>query len=115
MKIPLTKPYFTDEESIEVAKVLESGWVMQGEKVVHQVGLSADIDPILKIAKNKNLIVVEDAACSLGATYKGKQTGSFGDIGCFSLHPRKSITTGEGGAIVTNDSKIYDLLKSLRS
>lgn len=207
MIVPLTKPYFTDEESVEVAKVLESGWVMQGEKVnllekeissfvgtkfavavnsgtaalhlallalgigegdevivpsfsfiasansvlytratpifadidpktynidlrdierkitkktkaimaVHQVGLPADIEGVLNIAKKNNLLVIEDAACSLGATYKEKQTGSFGDIACFSLHPRKSITTGEGGIIVTNDRRTYQLLKSLRS
>ncbi len=207
MKIPLTKPYFTNEEGAEVTKVLESGWVMQGEKVellekkissyvgtkfavavssgtaalhlsllslgikegdevivpsfsfiasansvlyigatpifadidpktynidpkdierkitkktkaimaVHQVGLPADIEGVLSIAKKNNLLVIEDAACSLGATYKGKQTGSFGDIACFSFHPRKSITTGEGGIIVTNYPKVYELLMSLRS
>ncbi|MBK8698274.1 MAG: DegT/DnrJ/EryC1/StrS family aminotransferase [Saprospiraceae bacterium] len=50
-----------------------------------------------------NLIVIEDAACALGATQNGKLVGSFGHFGSFSLHPRKSITSGEGGVLTTND------------
>jgi len=83
--------------------------------VVHQVGLPAEMDEIMNIAKRKKLLVIEDAACSLGATYKGKQTGSIGDIACFSFHPRKSITTSEGGIITTNSFKVSELLKSLRN
>ena len=61
---------------------------------VHLFGLSADMDPIVKIAKDRNLIIVEDAACGFGSFYKNKHVGTFGEVGCFSLHPRKSITTG---------------------
>lgn len=82
---------------------------------VHQVGLSADIDQIINIAKENKLYVIEDAACSLGATYKGRQTGSIGDIACFSFHPRKSITTAEGGMITTSNSRVAELLRSLRA
>lgn len=207
MKIPLSRPYFTKEEQENVIDVINSGWVMQGEKVdllekelskyigikyailvssgtaalhlalislgigredevivpsfsfvatansvlyvgakpvfcdidpdtynidpveiekkitsktkaiivVHQVGLPADMDKILKIAKDKKLLVIEDAACALGAKYKNKMVGTFGDVSCFSFHPRKNITTGEGGLITTNNKKISDRLRSLRS
>jgi dTDP-4-amino-4,6-dideoxygalactose transaminase len=81
---------------------------------VHLFGLSADLDPILKIAKRHKLWIVEDAACGFGARYKGKHVGRFGDIGAFSFHPRKAITTGEGGMLTTEDKKIDALSRSLR-
>lgn len=81
---------------------------------VDQVGLPADHDKIRKIAKQHNLLIVEDAACALGSCYKGKKIGSFGKVVCFSFHPRKAITTGEGGMIVTNNKKLHDELKILR-
>ena len=59
------------------------------------------MDPILEIAKKYNLWVVEDAACGFGSFYKGKHVGTLGNTGCFSFHPRKAITTGEGGMITT--------------
>ncbi|MBM3212052.1 DegT/DnrJ/EryC1/StrS family aminotransferase [Candidatus Poribacteria bacterium] len=82
---------------------------------VHLFGLSADMDPILALAKKHNLFVMEDAACALGAEYKGRKCGTMGDIGCFSFHPRKIITTGEGGMIVTNDKERAERLRSLRN
>jgi len=81
---------------------------------VHQFGLSADMDKIKKIAKKHNLFIIEDAACALGSEYKGKKCGTLGDISCFSFHPRKIITTGEGGMICTNNSKIAKKAKTLR-
>ena len=69
---------------------------------VHLFGLSADIDPILQLTQKYNLNLVEDAACGFGAKYKGRHVGTFGDVGCFSFHPRKAITTGEGGMVTTN-------------
>lgn len=73
---------------------------------VHYGGLPCDMAEVLRIAKEKNIIVVEDAAHAFGSTYKGKKIGSFGNITCFSFDPIKNITCGEGGAVVTNDNEI---------
>ena len=68
---------------------------------VHLFGLAADMDPVLAIARRHRLWVVEDAACGFATRYHGRHVGTFGDAGCFSFHPRKSITTGEGGMLTT--------------
>ena len=81
---------------------------------VHLFGLSADIDPINKLAKKHKLWVVEDAACGFGAKYKNKHVGILGDAGCFSFHPRKSITTGEGGMVTTNKKSLAIKYRRLR-
>lgn len=81
---------------------------------VHLFGLSADIDPINKLAKKHKLWVVEDAACGFGAKYKNKHVGILGDAGCFSFHPRKSITTGEGGMVTTNKKSLAIKIRRLR-
>ena len=81
---------------------------------VDQVGLPFDHDVIRSIAKKHKLLVVEDAACALGSVYKNKKIGSFGEVSCFSFHPRKTITTGEGGMILTNDKKLAEQFKVLR-
>lgn len=206
MSIPITKPYFGDEETRAVERTLQSGWVVQGPAVakfeemfcaftgaahaaaasscttalhlavaalglkpgdevivpaftwvstanvveymgakpvfcdidlqtfnidpvqieslitprcvgiipVHLFGLSADMQPILDIAKKHNLWIVEDAACSFGGWYQGRHTGTIGDAGCFSFHPRKSITTGEGGMVTTNRRDLDEIIRSLR-
>ena len=206
MKIPISKPYFGDEEQQAIIKPLQTGWVVQGPYVkqfetqfsaftkaphsiatsncttalhicvaalglkpgdevivpaftwvstanvveymgatpvfcdidlrtfnldwtqleglinertvglipVHLFGLCADMNPILEIARKHNLWVVEDAACGLGGWYHGQHAGTFGDAGCFSFHPRKSITTGEGGMITTARADIDKLGRSLR-
>ena len=81
---------------------------------VHLFGLSADMDPIAEIAKKHDLWVVEDAACGFGAKFKGRHVGCFGDTGCFSFHPRKAITTGEGGMVTTNDAELAARIRRLR-
>ena len=81
---------------------------------VHLFGLAADMDPIMKFASDNQLFVVEDAACGFGTTYRGKHVGTFGDTACFSFHPRKAITTGEGGMIVTNKDSLAVRLRRLR-
>lgn len=81
---------------------------------VHLFGLAADMDPINEFAKKYNLWVVEDAACGFGSLYHGKHVGTFGDAGCFSFHPRKAITTGEGGMITTSNLKLAEKIQRLR-
>lgn len=82
---------------------------------VHQIGLAADMDPFLDIAGRHGLETVEDAACALGAKYKGRPVGSIGRLTVFSFHPRKSITTGEGGMITTDDDHLAARLRRLRT
>jgi perosamine synthetase len=207
MKIPITKPFFGEEEKKAILEPLQSGWVVQGPKVrefemlfedfqvckhavatssattalhlallslglekddevivpafthpatanvvryvgarpvfvdiklhnfnidpfemekkvtkktkaiipVHLFGLAADMDPIVDLAKSLGIVVVEDAACAHGAEYNGRKVGTIGDCGAFSFHPRKVITTGEGGMLTTNDEEIAVLVRILRS
>lgn len=82
---------------------------------VHQAGLAAPMPEFIAIAKKHNLAIVEDAAHGVGARINGKHTGTFGDIACFSLHPRKSITTAEGGMLVTNNKDFNTKSRILRS
>lgn len=82
--------------------------------LVHQVGMPADIDAFKSLCKRKNLKLIEDAACAVGSSYKGKKIGSHSDLVCFSFHPRKVITTGDGGMITTSSKKYHDRLKQLR-
>ena len=82
---------------------------------VHIYGHPCDMDPIMEIAEEYGLYVIEDAAEAHGAEYRGKKTGGIGDIGCFSFYANKIITTGEGGMIVTNDEKIAERAKYLRN
>lgn len=81
---------------------------------VHLFGLPADMPAILALAHARGLWVVEDAACALGTRLDGRHVGHAGSIGCFSFHPRKSITTGEGGMAVTADGTLAARLRSLR-
>src|SRR5207302_10653422 len=82
---------------------------------VHLFGQVADMDPILKFARQHGLSVIEDAAQAHGAEYKGKKAGSMGEIGCFSFYPGKNLgALGEAGAVVTNDPKLRDKIRSLR-
>ena len=81
---------------------------------VHLFGLAANMDAINAIAKRHGLWVVEDAACGFGATYHGKHVGTLGDTGAFSFHPRKAITTGEGGMVTANDDVLIERIRRLR-
>ena len=204
--IPITKPYFGEEERLAVQRPLESGWVVQGPEVerfellfadytgaphavaasscttalhiavaalgvepgdevvvpaftwvstanvvehlggravfcdvdlatfnappeamadavtertvglvpVHLFGLCADLGPTLDLARSRGFWVVEDAACALGARYRGQHAGTIADAGCFSFHPRKSVTTGEGGMVTTARDDIAATCRSLR-
>ena len=82
--------------------------------LVHQMGMPADIDAFKAICAEYNLQLIEDAACAIGSSYKGKKIGSQSDLVCFSFHPRKVISTGDGGMITTNREDYYNRLRLLR-
>lgn len=82
---------------------------------VHAFGQLADMPTIQAVASQYGVPVVEDAACALGARLADRQAGTWGALGCFSFHPRKAITTGEGGLIVTADSSLARQLRTLRN
>jgi perosamine synthetase len=88
---------------------------MRALLVVHEFGLIADIGPFYEKLPENNILVIEDAACALGSVYQGKKAGELGDVACFSFHPRKLITTGEGGMVVTEDDAIARASQSLRN
>ena len=83
--------------------------------IVHLFGKAAPMDEIMKIARENNLAVIEDAACAIGTKYKSIPVGGIGDLGCFSFHPRKVITTGEGGMVTTNNLELANKIQSLRN
>ena len=113
-------PVFIDIDSatnnIDVAKI--EAVITKNTKAimpVHEFGLAANITQIMEIAKKHQLHVIEDAACALGAKENKKAVGGFGLAGSFSLHPRKNVTSGEGGVITTNDENLYHTLRTLRN
>ena len=82
---------------------------------VHLYGQSAELDPLLALAKEHNVALIEDAAQAHGAKYQGKRVGSLGKLGCFSFYPGKNLGAfGEGGAVVTNDAAVADRIRRLR-
>jgi perosamine synthetase len=82
---------------------------------VHLYGYPADMDEIKEVAEAKSVRVVEDAAESMGATYRGTQTGNLSAAGCFSMYASKVVTSGEGGAVSTNDDELADKLRLVRN
>ena len=82
--------------------------------LVHQIGMPGDIDAFKKLCARYNLKLIEDAACAAGSEYKGQKIGSHSELVCFSFHPRKIISTGDGGMITTNREDYYNRLKLLR-
>ncbi len=114
LKIKLVDVY-PDNGNIDVSKIEDA----ISEKTVAIVpvdyaGNPAEMDEIEGIAKKHNLYVVHDTAQSIGSTYNGKKTGNFGDVSTFSFHGTKNLTTGEGGALVTNNDEIADRVRILR-
>ena len=83
--------------------------------ITHIYGFPVNMNKVLRLAKKKNIKIIEDAAEMIGQTYYKKKCGSFGDISTFSFYANKHITTGEGGMILTNDKKLYEKCKSLRN
>jgi perosamine synthetase len=101
MQVDLIKPLITEKTKAIMA--------------VHIYGLTADMDPLLEIARKHDLLVIEDAAEAIGQSHKGKPCGSFGDISTFSFYPNKHVTTGEGGMVLVNCDQLADRCKSLRN
>ena len=82
---------------------------------VHEFGQAADLGSLTKLCQEYDLIMIEDAACALGTEFDNKKAGCFGRFGCFSLHPRKAITTGEGGVVVTHNEEDAKKIETLRN
>ena len=82
---------------------------------VHEFGHPSDMAEISAIAAEQGLHVVEDAACALGASLEGRKAGTFGDLACFSFHPRKTLTTGEGGLVTTDSPELARRVRRLRN
>lgn len=93
----------------------ETGNVLWGFVPVHEFGLCCDIYQINELAKEYNLQIIEDAACALGAKIGEKHQGGFGNTSCVSFHPRKSITTGEGGMVLTDNTFLAKRMRELRT
>lgn len=82
--------------------------------VVHQLGLPAELDAFADLAQRRGLALIEDAACALGSLYRGRPIGGHGHVCCFSFHPRKVISSGEGGMVVTDDPNLAAKVRLLR-
>lgn len=104
--------YNMDPEKLEEAVTSKTKAILP----VHLTGRPADMDPILQVAEAHGLYVLEDCAQSVLAEYRGRHVGSLGDVGCFSLHPLKTLSAcGDGGVITTDDEKLFERLKVLRN
>jgi len=119
-------PVFVDAERVtynldcdhlrfQIDRAVEQGGHPSLIVPVHQFGVPCDMEKVLVLADEFNMRVLEDAACALGSCYNGKHTGTLGDVGIFSFHPRKVISTGEGGAIVTDDDDLAERCQALRN
>ncbi len=110
--VDVSEDYNINPELIESAITEKTKAIMP----VHWSGLVCKMDKILEIAKKHNLKIVEDSCHGIKAEYKGKKAGSFGDLGCFSMHPLKNLNVwGDGGVIVTNSKELHDKLVLLRN
>jgi perosamine synthetase len=82
--------------------------------LAHQIGMPADLDAFRALCDKHKLVLIEDAACAIGSSYNGKKIGTHSDLVCFSFHPRKVISTGDGGMITTGNEAFYNRMKLLR-
>ncbi len=87
----------------------------RGIILVHMSGVSCELTPIISFCKKKKITILEDCAHGLGTYYKSKHVGNFGITGSFSFYPTKQVTTGEGGAVITNNKKIFKKIKTLKA
>lgn len=114
------KPIFVDIDKntlcIDVTKIEEKiSTKTKAILPVHVFGHPCQMDKVMEIARLHHLVVIEDACEAIGAEYKGKKVGSFGNVGVFAFYPNKQITTAEGGMIVTDDENIAELCRSMRN
>lgn len=107
--------YTMTPESLETAISGNKDKSIKAVIIVHEFGFPAQMKAISEIAKQHDLRLIEDAACALGTVADGHHVGHFSDMACFSFHPRKAITTGEGGAVLTNSQTLAERIKSLRN
>jgi dTDP-4-amino-4,6-dideoxygalactose transaminase len=120
IKFVNAKPVFCDVEKHNViispgdAEKLITGKT-KAILIVHQIGFPCDIDGFKKLADKYDLKLIEDAACAIGSGYKGRKIGGDSSLACFSFHPRKIVTTGEGGMITANNEVTYNKIRSLRN
>jgi perosamine synthetase len=103
--------YNIDPKALEAAITPRTRAVV----AVHLFGLAAPLDEIRAICAPRGIRIIEDAACAIGTSYNGHPVGALGDVGCFSFHPRKIVTTGEGGAVATNNDQLAADVRSLRN
>jgi len=112
---PVLVDVYPDTYCMNMQEVEEA--ISERTKAVIPVSLFGhpiNLEPLMKLQKKYGFAIIEDAACSFGASYKGKMTGSIADVTCFSFHPRKIITTGEGGMLTTNNDEIKAKAISLK-
>lgn len=102
--------YNLDPDAAEAAITPRTKAIMP----VHQIGMPADMDRFNEIGRKHGIKIFEDAACAIGSRYKGRLIGGHSEMACFSLHPRKIITTGDGGLITTNNAGYADRMRLLR-
>lgn len=108
--------YTMDPQKLEEAILTWTNKVkLKAIIVVHEFGAAADMVKISEIARKYQMFIIEDAACAFGTKIENQKVGLLSDIGCFSFHPRKAITTGEGGAVVSNNTALIDTVKILRN
>ena len=112
MFVDIKKDDYTMDVSDLKAKITKKSRIVIP---VHLYGHPSDIDEIGELAEKHSLDVIEDACQSLGSSYKKKQTGTFGTLGCFSMYASKVLTAGEGGAIATDSDELADKLKMIRN
>lgn len=115
---PATFNMSVDALELTMSRLFRSPHIARRVKAIipiHVFGQLADMKGILKVAEQYGVPVVEDAACALGASEDERQAGSWGAMGCFSFHPRKAITTGEGGVITTDNAEFAGHLRALRN
>tara|TARA_B100000161_G_C33550845_1_gene415344 strand:- start:1076 stop:2266 length:1191 start_codon:yes stop_codon:yes gene_type:complete len=106
------KTFNIDETKLQT--IIENDKSIKGIMPVNLFGLCANMPAIMELAKKFNLKVIEDSACGFDSWIGEKHSGTFGNCGCFSFHPRKSITTGEGGMVITDDERIANKISQLK-